>query len=198
MAGCQSNTQREEMVMSDPMPSFKERKTSQLVGLLTRQSGGEIDLYKLLKMVYIIDRTALERWGRPVTFDRHCSLPLGPTPEGLYDLIRGNVYGETWSRHFSERLPGHRIRLIGRDLGEDELSTAEAELAMEIFERIQPMSFDEIKDLVHGFPEYTDPDGSSSRIPIEKMLSAVGWEGDDVKEIMSELQSMAYIENVSQ
>ena len=184
--------------MSDSVPSFKERKTSQLAGLLATQSGGEIDLYKLLKMVYIIDRTALERWGRPVTFDRHCSLPLGPTPERLYDLIRGNVYGETWSRHFSERLPGNKIRMIGRSLGQDELSRAEIELAMEIFEWIQPMSFNEIKDLVHGFPEYTDPIGSSSRISIEEMLSAVGWEGEELREIMSELYSMAYIENVSQ
>lgn len=97
--------------MDASMPSFKERKTSQLVGLLIKHSGVEIDMYKLLKMIYIIYRTALKRWGRPVTFDRHCALPFGPTPEGLYDLIRGNVYGETWSRHFSERHPSYKIRM---------------------------------------------------------------------------------------
>ena len=30
---------------------------------------------KLLKLLYIVERTALLRWGRSVTFDRFVSMP---------------------------------------------------------------------------------------------------------------------------
>ena len=41
---------------------------------------------KLLKLLYIVERTALLRWGRPVTFDRFVSMPHGPVMSRTYDL----------------------------------------------------------------------------------------------------------------
>jgi hypothetical protein len=44
---------------------------------------------KLIKLLYIVDREALLRWGRPVTTDRHVSMPKGPVVSQIYDLIVG-------------------------------------------------------------------------------------------------------------
>ena len=191
----QQDTLGDDMI---ELPRFKERKTTQLAALLTQHSGGEINIYKLLNMIYIIDRKALEQWGRPVTFDAHSSLPLGPTPENTYDLIKGK-YGETWSRIFSERIRGnHFIRLERKNVEYDELSQAEIDLAMQVFEKIHPLTFGQIKEIVHQFPEHKDPEGSSHPIDIEDILKAVGWDGDDLEDIKMELQAAAYKERVSE
>jgi uncharacterized phage-associated protein len=42
---------------------------------------------KLIKLLYLADREALLRWGRPITTDRHVSMPKGPVVSQIYDLI---------------------------------------------------------------------------------------------------------------
>ena len=74
----------EESVSEMAVPRFKEHKTTQIAVLLVKYSGGKIDLYKLIKLIYLIDRESLKRRGHPVTFDRPYNLPLGPTPSHTY------------------------------------------------------------------------------------------------------------------
>jgi hypothetical protein len=42
---------------------------------------------KLIKSLYLADRTALIRLFRPVTFDSYCSLPYGPNLSRTLNLI---------------------------------------------------------------------------------------------------------------
>jgi len=44
---------------------FDERKAAQVAGRLISQGGGEMNYMALLKLLYLIDREALLRWGRP-------------------------------------------------------------------------------------------------------------------------------------
>jgi len=42
---------------------------------------------KLIKLLYLADREALLRWGRPITTDCHVSMPKGPVVSQIYHLI---------------------------------------------------------------------------------------------------------------
>jgi hypothetical protein len=81
---------------------------------------------KLIKLLYLVDREALLRWGRPVTTDRHVSMPKGPAVSQTYDLIVGGNPPGThtyWHDYISE--PENFEVSLCRDPGGDELSPAE-------------------------------------------------------------------------
>ena len=46
---------------------FDERKAAQVAGRLISQGGGEMNYMALLKLLYLIDREALLRWGKTIT-----------------------------------------------------------------------------------------------------------------------------------
>ena len=169
----------EESVSEMAVPRFKEHKTTQIAALLVKYSGGKIDLYKLIKLIYFIDRESLKRRGHSVTFDRPYNLPLGPTPSHTYHLIWNPWDGEYWSQSFS--LPKKNIiRLLNNDTGDGELSRFETDLIREIYGEFDNKSFSELKKYVHSLPEFDDPGPSSAPMEWNRLLKAVGWTGDDL------------------
>lgn len=185
----------EESVSEMAVPRFKEHKTTQIAALLVKYSGGEVDLYKLIKLIYLIDRESLKRRGHPVTFDRPYNLPLGPTPGHTYHLIWNPWDGAYWSRSFS--LPNKNIiRLLNNDTGEGELSQFEMNLISEVYEEFGNQSFKELKKYVHSLPEFDDLGHSSKPMDWNRLLKAVGWNGDDLVAIRKEFNAIATFENM--
>ena len=57
---------------------FNEAKAAQTAARLLKLRGGRMSYLKLIKLMYLIDREALLRWGRPVTTDCYVSMDKGP------------------------------------------------------------------------------------------------------------------------
>ena len=73
---------------------FNEVKTTQAAARLLFSNGGHMEVLKLVKLLYLADRKALLRWGRPLTFDRYFSLPHGPVLGVTVDRINEPVAPE--------------------------------------------------------------------------------------------------------
>jgi len=65
---------------------FSHRKTTLVLNFFARESDGEINKPKALKLVYFADRCHLRRFGRPITGDEHLAIPYGPVASGAKDL----------------------------------------------------------------------------------------------------------------
>ncbi len=65
---------------------FNEKKATQLAVLLLGKRGGEMDLLDFIKLMYLIDREALFRWGSYITGDRYVSMCKGMVLSETYDL----------------------------------------------------------------------------------------------------------------
>ena len=195
-------THAETFIPTLEVPQFKEQKTTQVAAILATYCGGKIDVYKLVKLIYLIDRESLKRRGSPITYDRPYNMPLGPTPGNTYHLINNPWTGEYWSQSFSPPESPHVIKLLRDDTGEDKLSRFEVDLIREVFEKFGKKSFDELQKYMHSLPEFDDPGRSSSPIDWDTLLKAVGWYGDDLIAIKQKLSGRAMferrIENMSQ
>src|SRR6266436_8673464 len=115
---------------------FNERKATQAAAYLLQRFGGRMEYIKLIKLLYLADREALLRWGRPVTTDRHVSMPKGPVVSQIYSLIADEPQPGVesfWHNHI-ETVPGWSVQII-RDPSNEELSRAEESLLDEIVER---------------------------------------------------------------
>ncbi len=68
------------------MSRFNEEKTLNAMVYLAGQTG-KIDLYLLMKMLYLADRAHIVKWGRTITGDRYKKMDLGPVPDNAYSMI---------------------------------------------------------------------------------------------------------------
>src|SRR5207249_3792384 len=65
---------------------FNERKATQAAAHLLRLRGGSMSYLKLIKLLYLADREALLRWGRPISTDCYMAMDRGPVLSRVLDL----------------------------------------------------------------------------------------------------------------
>jgi len=71
--------------MASPF-EFDPEKALAVVAYLARETGET--MYPILKMVYVADRTHLERYGRPITGDEFIAMKQGACPSKIYDTMK--------------------------------------------------------------------------------------------------------------
>ena len=176
---------------------FNEAKATQTAARLLKLRGGKMSYLKLIKLLYLIDREGLLRYGRPVTTDRHVSMPRGPVVSIIYDLITGDVPpGEPtfWRRHISA--PRDFEVSLFCDPGDDELSAAEEKLIDDVYTEHGRKSRWELVRYTHDLPEWQDPRGSSIPISYSDILRAGNKTEAQIAAIESDIESLAIVESL--
>ena len=179
-------------------PSFQEAKATQTATMLLSLSGGEMNYMKLIKEMYLIDREALLRWGRPVSYDSYFSLRHGPILSNTLDLINEGVRPlaeSEWVDHISA--PTNYSVSLKKECPPDDLSEAEEELIQEIFKQFRCMNEWQLVDYLHeNLPEWKDPSGSAIPINYHDILVAGGKTVLAASEIESELEDLALMDGL--
>lgn len=164
-------------------PSFNARKAAQVVAFFaTKTPHCEIDILKVVKLVYLSDRASIGRFGFPILDEPHVSMPHGPVNSHTYRYINGEVEldGTGWNEFLRDRA-NYKVAALKKfsldDL--DELSDADVECLEEVWAKFGHMGKWEIRDWTHNrtnVPEWEDPSGSSSPIPLERIMTMLGLE----------------------
>ena len=166
------------------MASFDEIKATEAAAQLLALRGGTMHFLKLLKLLYIADRRALQRWGIPISHDRYVSMDHGPVLSQTYNLIRDGG-SRFWSEHISPPF-GYEVKLIGEPQVR-KLSRAEQALLGEVFAEYGARSRWELVEQTHQFSEWKNPHGGSIPIEIEDILDALGEDPVEIDAILAEL-----------
>lgn len=179
---------------------LKERKATQAAAsFLKLAEGPRLNYMSLVKYLYLLDREALLRWGRLVTFDDFYEMKLGPVLSEVLDLITEmspSDQNSFWTKHIS--VPSNWCVSLITDPGDDELSQAEMELIDEIFAVYGHYEdpFD-LADFLHKtLPELKGI--SKGRIPITigDILRAEGKPAEQVEFIEKEIEAVNHVHNL--
>lgn len=153
-------------------PWFEDRKVAQVAAFFARAQGGNINVLKLVKLIYIADRRNMEKYEFPITGDNFVSMEHGPVNSITLNLLNGTgSESEAWEELLTDRA-GHNVGLRHpvTDDQLDELSEAEIETLHEVWTNFGHMDRYEIRDWAHeNCPEWEDPNGSSNPIPFERV-----------------------------
>src|SRR5580698_10285804 len=117
-------------------PRFDVKKSTQAAAYFLRLAKGKMNYMLLIKLLYLLDRRALLKWGRPVTCDTYFSMKLGPVLSEVLGLLNEMPDPEDpsyWSRHISGPV-AYSVKLK-KDPGDNELSEAEDALIEAVFEK---------------------------------------------------------------
>lgn len=162
--------------------SYEPRKAAQLIAYLILKSGGQpLNVLKVVKLVYLVDRESLRNFGFPILDEKRCSMPHGPVNSMTYGHINGDYDLEEcgWASFLEDR-EHHNIALARPEISVDdldELSDADLQCADAVWERFGYMTPWQLRDWTHNprnIPEWEDPNGGSTVIPLQRILHAVG------------------------
>jgi Protein of unknown function (DUF4065) len=176
---------------------FNETKATQTAARFLHLASGRMNYMVLVKLLYLADREALLRWGRPMTFDTFYTMKLGPVLSNVLNLITEPSLpeeGRVWPQYISAPTQ-YEVELL-KEAGDSELSEAEEELIDEIFAQFKdyisrPFPF---ADLLHDIlPEVKRIE--SGRIPLEisDILRANHKSLMDIAAIEQELDGLAQV-----
>lgn len=171
---------------------YREAKATQAAGRLLRLRGAPMSHLKLIKLLYLLDREALIRWGRPVTYDSYFSMPHGPVLSFTLDRINEPEYspGAYWHTVIAPKR-NNEVQLVSESVPNDHLSPAEEALIDEIFTQYGHMTRWQLRDFTHTLPEWQDPQGSSRRIDPAEILRVAGYSEDEIQQVASEMEESA-------
>jgi len=171
---------------------FNEIKTTQAASLILERNNNELNYMKLIKLLYLIDREALNRWERTLTGDNYFSMKHGPVLSSVLDFINNNFHDESyWYQYISEPY-NYKVKLQ-KSTQYNELNNAEIELIKEIDNKYKSKNEWDMVEIVHNECaewEYTD---SALRIDIEDILKSLKKTQLEIYRIENEINSMEYV-----
>jgi uncharacterized phage-associated protein len=162
---------------------YNPRKGAQSAAYLVRLNGGQMDIYALIKILYLSDRKALVQRGRPITGDAMVSMPYGPVLSRIYDDSKSpeEIQNDFWRESFTAR-ENNQVFLRQDNPPTDELSQYERDVLKETYEGYHQYNFGQLRDLVDRLPEYVDPKGSSLPIDPVTILREEGWSDEEISD----------------
>jgi hypothetical protein len=156
---------------------FNERKAAQAAAhLLLLHDDRSMDLYVLIKLLYLADRKALLDTGYSITGDQMVSMQWGTLLSNVYDAIKQqspDAGFAIWSEYMGRSL-GFKVLLKSDYPETDELSSYELRVLDETHALHRHFRFTDFVNLTHGFAEWSDPGSSSSPIDPKDILRAEG------------------------
>ena len=173
--------------------SFDEAKTTQASALFIKTCNQpNMPYIKLIKLLYLADREALSRWGRPITFDSYVAMRNGPVLSCTLDLMTDEPKEDTyWYKYFSEP-QGYNVALKD-DPGIDELSQAEIDLITEIAHKYGSMNkWNLVDNVIHKLPEWINPGNKATPIEYEDILKAFHKTPQEINGILEELEFISH------
>ena len=119
--------------------------------------------YDILKSLFIADRSHLNKYGRPITFDNYVAMKAGPVPSLAYDLLKENQ--TKLSKHKITRLPWNRAQgprgtMLYSNANPaafcDVLSESDQLALSDAYNVITSLTFSQVKRLTHSDPAYIE------------------------------------------
>ena len=176
---------------------FNEAKATQAAARLLTLRGGTMSYVKLIKLLYLADREALIRWGRPITTDRYVSMDNGPVVSRIYDLIRDEPPPNSFRIWRSSSLTRKIMKFVCWAIPEVENCPArEAELIDEVFAQHGLQNRWRVVDYTRSLPEWTHPDGGALPIEYRDILKAAHKTEEEISAVEEALEYAALVEQV--
>ena len=177
--------------MSKEYPKFSVRKAAEAVSLLLKMHGGKMSRFKLIKLLYLADRKAIENYARPITYDEYFSTRGGQVLGGVLDLIDNLIVDPEWHGHIG-RVNSISITLTGKPIKLNKLSPAEVEILEDIYGEFGDWNRFDLGNYTKTLPEYKSTT-KRVRTTIEELLGHI-FDKEEAEQIEQRLEEVAYLE----
>ena len=174
---------------------FQIEIAGQMAAWFLHMHNGSMPHLKLMKLLYLTERTCIKRYGFPALGDYLVSMPHGPVLSITLNYMRGAGSLENgWSKWVSP-IQNHEVSLARGYKPEelDLLSEVDIEVLQEVWNQFGHMEKWDIREYTHNYcPEWKDPHGSSTPITYKYLLGMLGY-GEKSAELAAELEAQRQV-----
>ena len=163
------------------------------------RAGGEINIMKLVKLLYLLDRLSLDRRGIPVVGGDYLSMRNGPVTSEVLDLINsGRLDGEQdtrWEQSVSDRRD-HAIKLE-RKPERLLLSDAEVEMIDVLWREHGQRDEWQLVEWCHTHcGEWTPLSRGCAPIAVERIAQALGKPPETIQKLSREAAELNQLDEI--
>jgi len=168
---------------------YNARKAAQAAAFYSLREGGDINVLKLCKLLYLTEREFMDRYDDPMFYDELVSMEHGPVPSITLNLISGHIEHEDWDAFISDR-SGYSVGAadgVSYD-SLNELSKADTKVLSYLWDKFGGMDRYQLRDYTHdNCPEWENPHGSSAPIPHARVYKNL--KKDDSEALSDDIES---------
>lgn len=136
------------------------KKGVQVINYLARKKDGKINKMKAIKLVYLIDRFHIRKYGRPVIGDIYWAMKFGPV--GSHTLQLANLAIEGEFLQYANKYIGHPIGdtkhqeiISKKEVDLEVFSQSDIEAIETIYKEFGDKDQFELADITHTYPEWS-------------------------------------------
>lgn len=179
---------------------FDERIAANVAAAFLRLADGELNILKLMKLMYLAERKSYEQYAEPMIGDRLVAMPRGPVLSMTYECVNsgGSFVEGGWDEWISDR--ADHIVSLKKEVESIEklpmLSAEQVDLIQQTWQRFGHLDRFQIVDYTHdprNCPEWTDPSGSSFDISLSKLFQHLGFSTQKTSSALADLYEQAKI-----
>jgi len=183
-------------MMSSVNFRFDITKATEAACQFLKREGGSINIMKLVKLVYLLDRLSVARRGIPVVGGAYFSLPNGPITSEFLDLINsGCLWGVAecrWEEFVSDR-KDHEIGMI-KEASRDHLSDSEIELIDAVYQEHGGKDQWQLRDWCHEHcEEWTPLEDGRERIGLDRIARALGKTEEQIDRLKEQAAELNFL-----
>ena len=170
---------------------FSEKKAAQVAAYFLYRAGGRMPILKLMKLLYLAERSSYQKFGEPIIGDKLVSMDHGPVLSLTYQHINGELRSEEggWDTWVSDR-ENHDVSLQDpsciRTPEADllELCDDDLDVLAETWKTFGHMTKWQIRDYTHDHcPEWKDPHGSMIPMDLHDLFKALEFSDEQAREL---------------
>lgn len=153
---------------------FYPEKILQEIVYLLSLNDNRMNLLKLMKELYLIDRESIDERDTSISGDLFFSMPHGPVLSQTLNLLN-DLDNNNWGDYL-QAVPARYYPdiIVREDINFDRLSVKDKQYIKKVSDKFKNYSPKELEDYTHTLSEWVDPQGSSRKIRYKDVMLALG------------------------
>lgn len=180
--------------------NFSEKRAAQVAAFFIFQAGGQIEILKLMKLMYLAERQSFVRLGEPMTGDTLYSMEHGPILSSTLNHINNFIESgpDGWDSWISDRSNREVALRIDDPIPKlKQLSDADLDILQDIWGQFGKMTAGQLRNYTHdNCGEWEDPNQSSTLIPYRRLFRCLGFDVDVSDELNERLNNQRVLETI--
>jgi hypothetical protein len=169
---------------------FSSEKILQVITYLLSLNDGKMNMLKLMKELYLIDREAIQERETSVSGDTYFSMKNGPVLSATLNMLddldydTSNPWGDYLQKQPTKYYPDVVLK---KEAGDGCLSEKDKEYIETVSSRFKDYNEFQIKDYTHDLPEWKEPRGAGrEKIRYSDIMKALGRSDKEIAEAKEE------------
>jgi len=137
---------------------FDYEKATQALNYIAKKEGGAISKLKAVKLIWLVDRYHIRKYGRPITNDTYFAMKYGPVGSSVKDLAECSDFLAVQERNYLNKYlecddDSNLVKSID-DVDDEVFSESEIEALDAIFDAFGNKTASQLVNISHKYPEW--------------------------------------------